>query len=88
VSFLAITFCVASQRVIPKVSVDVVIDTVRKLLDTPSYETWLLRRMFRPNREEGIGGWRKLYVELHDLYSSQIRVLLRCEIKEVEMDRA
>jgi hypothetical protein len=34
VSFVAITLCVASQRVIPKVSVYFVIDSVRKLLDT------------------------------------------------------
>jgi hypothetical protein len=36
VSFAAITLCVASQRDIPKVSVYFVIDSVRKLLDTPS----------------------------------------------------
>jgi hypothetical protein len=37
VSFAAITLCVASQRVIPKVSVYFVIDSDRKLLDTPAY---------------------------------------------------
>jgi hypothetical protein len=37
VSFDAITLCVASQRVIPKVREYFVIDSVRKLLDTPSY---------------------------------------------------
>jgi hypothetical protein len=37
VSFADITLCGASQRVIPKVSVYFVIDSVRKLLDTPSY---------------------------------------------------
>jgi hypothetical protein len=37
VSFAAITFFVVSQQVIPKVSVYFVIDSVRKLLDTPSY---------------------------------------------------
>jgi hypothetical protein len=37
VIFAAITLCVASQRVIPKVSVYFVIDSVRKILDTPSY---------------------------------------------------
>jgi hypothetical protein len=37
VSFSAITLCIASQRVIPKVSVYFVIDSVRKLLDTTSY---------------------------------------------------
>jgi hypothetical protein len=37
VSFAAITPCIASQRVISKVSVYFVIDSVRKLLDTPSY---------------------------------------------------
>jgi hypothetical protein len=36
VSFAAITLCVASQRVIRKVSVYFVKDSVRKLLDTPS----------------------------------------------------
>jgi hypothetical protein len=36
VSFAAITLCVASQRVFVVV-VDFVIDSVRKLLDTPSY---------------------------------------------------
>jgi hypothetical protein len=37
VSSVAITFCVASQRVIPKVSVYFVIDSVRKLSDKLSY---------------------------------------------------
>jgi hypothetical protein len=37
VSFLAITLCVASERVIPKVSVYFFIDWVRKLLDNPKY---------------------------------------------------
>jgi hypothetical protein len=37
VSFASITLYVASQRVIPKASVYLVIDSVRKLLDTPSY---------------------------------------------------
>jgi hypothetical protein len=37
VSFAATTLCVASQRVFIVVSVYFVIDSVRKLLDTPSY---------------------------------------------------
>jgi hypothetical protein len=37
VGFAAITFCVASQRVFIVVSVYFVIDSVRKILDTPSY---------------------------------------------------
>jgi hypothetical protein len=36
-SFATITLYVASERVIPKVSVYFVIGSVRKLLDTPSY---------------------------------------------------
>jgi hypothetical protein len=36
-SFAAITLCVASKQVTPKVSVHFVIDSVRKILDTPSY---------------------------------------------------
>jgi hypothetical protein len=38
VSFAAITLCVASQRVFIVVSVYFVIDSVRKLLDTSSYD--------------------------------------------------
>jgi len=37
VSFATITLCVASQRLLIVVSVYFVIDSVRKLLDTPSY---------------------------------------------------
>jgi hypothetical protein len=37
VSFAAITLCVASQRVFVVIVVYFVIDSVRKLLDTPSY---------------------------------------------------
>jgi hypothetical protein len=37
VSFAAITLCVACQRVFIVVSVYFVIDSDRKLLDTPSY---------------------------------------------------
>jgi hypothetical protein len=39
VSFAAITLCVASQRVFVVVKVYFVIDSVRKVLDTPSYTT-------------------------------------------------
>jgi hypothetical protein len=42
VSFAAITLCVASQRARPKVSVYFVIDSVRKLSDTPSYSIKLV----------------------------------------------
>jgi hypothetical protein len=38
VSFIAITLYVASQRVFISVSVYFVTDSVRKLLDTPSYK--------------------------------------------------
>jgi hypothetical protein len=44
VSFAAITLCVACQWVIPKVSVYFVIDSVRKLSDTPSY-IWSLAHL-------------------------------------------
>jgi hypothetical protein len=37
VSFAAVTLYVVSQRVFIVVSVDLVIDSVRKRLDTPSY---------------------------------------------------
>jgi hypothetical protein len=37
VSFAAVTFCVSSQQVFIVVSVHFVIDSVRKLLDKPTY---------------------------------------------------
>jgi hypothetical protein len=42
VSFAAVTLCVASQRVFIVV-VDFVIDTVRKLLDTPPYAVTVMQ---------------------------------------------
>jgi len=41
-SFAAIILCVASQRVTPNLNVCIFIDSVRELLDTPSYicRTW------------------------------------------------
>jgi hypothetical protein len=41
VSFAAITLCVASQRVFTVVSVYFVIDSVLKILDTPTYATFI-----------------------------------------------
>jgi hypothetical protein len=39
------------------------------------FENRVLRRMFRPKRDEVTGGWRKLHnEELHGLYSSTIIV--------------
>jgi hypothetical protein len=38
VSFAAITICVASQRMFIVVTVYFVVDSVRRLLDTPIYE--------------------------------------------------
>jgi hypothetical protein len=36
------------------------------------FENRMLRRIFRPKRDEIIGGWRKLHnEELHNLHSSQ-----------------
>jgi hypothetical protein len=55
VSFAAITLCVTSQRVIPKVSVYFVIDSFRKLLDTPSYvlsQTVYLKELRQLKRTE------------------------------------
>jgi hypothetical protein len=35
------------------------------------FETWVLRRIFGPKRDEVTGEWTKLHnEELHDLYSS------------------
>jgi hypothetical protein len=36
------------------------------------FENRVLRRIFRPKREEVAGGWRRLHTEkLHNLYASQ-----------------
>jgi hypothetical protein len=35
------------------------------------FEIRVLRKIFRPKRDEVMGGWRKLYEELHSLYFSQ-----------------
>jgi hypothetical protein len=35
------------------------------------FESWVLKRIFGPEREEVAGGWRRLHnVELHNLYAS------------------
>jgi hypothetical protein len=35
------------------------------------FENWVMRRIFRPKRDEVTGEWRKLHnEEFHDLYSS------------------
>jgi hypothetical protein len=34
------------------------------------FESRVLRRIFGPKTDEVTGGWRKLYNELHNLYSS------------------
>jgi hypothetical protein len=35
------------------------------------FENRVLRRIFGPKRDEGIGGWKKLHnEELHNLYTS------------------
>jgi hypothetical protein len=71
VSFAAITLCVASERGIPKASVYLFIDSVWRLLDTPSYSynserdrgEWSASRpgRFTPGERASIthliGGW-------------------------------
>jgi hypothetical protein len=55
VSFAAITLCVASQRVFIVVSVYFVIDSVRKLLDTPSYNAQALYELnFQLNKQRSV----------------------------------
>jgi hypothetical protein len=52
------------------------------------FENRVLRRIFGPKRENGVGDWRRLHNEdLHNLYTSPniIRVI---KMKEDEMSRA
>jgi hypothetical protein len=45
--------------------------TLREEERLSTFENRVLRRMFGPMREEGMGGWMKLYnKELHNLYTS------------------
>jgi hypothetical protein len=47
--------------------------TLREVHKLRAFEKRVLRRIFRPKRDEVTGGWRKLYTEeLHNLYSSPI----------------
>jgi hypothetical protein len=56
VSFASITLCVASQWVFIVVGVYFVIDSVRKLLDTPSHLIWTRHRHIN-NREYTDASW-------------------------------
>jgi hypothetical protein len=45
--------------------------TLREEHRLRAFENRVLRRIFGPNKDEMIEGWRKMYkVELHNLYSS------------------
>jgi hypothetical protein len=51
------------------------------------FENRVLRRMFRPKRDEVTGEWRKLHnEELHDLYSSPsiIRIMKARRVRWAE----
>jgi hypothetical protein len=71
VSFAAITLCVASQRVIPKVSVhNFVIDSVRKLLDEP---------LIGPTCQDSMDGFWKEKLIVNQ--ASKIFNILLCDSK-------
>jgi hypothetical protein len=60
--------------------------TVREEQRLRVFENGLLRRIFGPKREEGMGGWRELHIEeLHNIYSSTnvIRVMKSKRIRGV-----
>jgi len=58
VRLVAIYLCVASQDVMPKVSVYFVIDSFRKLLDTPSY-LCIDGTIKMDTAELGVGSWTR-----------------------------
>jgi hypothetical protein len=52
------------------------------------FENRVLRRIYGPNSDEILGGWRKLHEEhLHNLYSSP-NIIRMNKVKEDEMGRA
>jgi hypothetical protein len=65
VSFVAITLCVASQRMFIVDVVYFVIDSVRKLLDTPSYLGKHMDKFTFTYEKQGI--WRHVRVRLRPL---------------------
>lgn len=48
------------------------------------FKNRLLRRIFEPKKEEVIGGWKELFDDLDDLYSSV--KLLRCSKRKNEIN--
>jgi uncharacterized membrane protein len=77
VSFAAITLCVASQRVFIVVSLHFVIDSVRKLLDTLSYEKWLVV-LLSINRNNQVTKLSKRKNILHNV--SSVPLQSACEV--------
>jgi hypothetical protein len=65
VSCAAITLCIAAQRVFVVVVVYFVIDSVRKLLDTPSYTDTSLSE--RTQQSKGVLKWRSHAYEMCSL---------------------
>jgi hypothetical protein len=64
VGFAAITLCVASQRVFVFVVVHLVIDSVRKLLDTPPYAFRLSPAIIWTLDREALGHKRKKFLNI------------------------
>jgi hypothetical protein len=69
VSVAAITPCVTSQRIFIVVSVYFVIDSVRKLLDTPPYTYVLEENLKRKDNLGDLGvNWRKILKRVFEKY--------------------
>jgi hypothetical protein len=76
-NFASITLCVASQWVIRKVSVYFFIESVRKLLDTPSYYVLRIAIMYTKQQvEENIVEIKELYYIRWD----KLYIILICRI--------
>jgi hypothetical protein len=72
-SFAIITLCIASQRVFIVVSINFVIDSVRKLLDTPSYSLSPCHHAIaRPRLADGGDGFQ-IYRVYGDVLNKQSR---------------
>jgi hypothetical protein len=67
VSFAALTLCVASQRVFIFVLVYFVIDSVRKLLDTPSYISFMDLSERKVNVTKTFASDMIICVEINDI---------------------
>jgi hypothetical protein len=62
--------------------------TLREEQKLKAYECRVLRRIFRPKREEGTGDWRRLHNELHSVYYASSYIIRVMKLRSMKMNGA